>query len=148
VSSIVLSPSSRRSTSGRTPSNLSPLRSDPIYFPAYNATLSGNRDPLPYTSPTPLSNVTGTFSVYFTSTNTSVANDACSALPSSTPDLSNSVVVVQRGTCDFTVKIKNVAAKGAYVCAATSFLPPLPDARHLLSTLVVRRSSSTTALGR
>ncbi|GAA5967711.1 hypothetical protein JCM11641_005742 [Rhodosporidiobolus odoratus] len=87
---------------------------DPLYYPAYNATLLG-RDPLPYTSPTPLSNLTGSYGLYFTSPNTSVKNDACTKLPASTPDLSNRVVVVQRGTCDFNVKLANIAAAGGKI---------------------------------
>ncbi|GAA5924678.1 hypothetical protein JCM10213_000413 [Rhodosporidiobolus nylandii] len=88
---------------------------DTLYYPAYNATLSGGADPLPYTSPTPLNNLTGTYPLYFVSTNSSTTNDACSALPASTPDLSNSVVVVQRGGCDFVVKQRNVAAAGGKI---------------------------------
>jgi hypothetical protein len=97
----------------RAQTHSSSSHSDPTFYPVYNATLNDNRDPIPYTSPTPLSNITGTLSVYFTSTNSSRSGDACTALPASTPDLSNSVVVISRGGCDFTIKIKNAAAAGA-----------------------------------
>ncbi|GAA5857730.1 hypothetical protein JCM1840_000887 [Sporobolomyces johnsonii] len=83
------------------------------YYPAYSAPMLGH-PPMPYMSPTPF-NLTDDYVVYFTSTNTSVTNDACTALPSSTPDLSNKVVIVQRGTCDFVVKQANVAAAGGKV---------------------------------
>ncbi|GAA5984107.1 hypothetical protein JCM10908_006053 [Rhodotorula pacifica] len=88
---------------------------DPKTLPAYQALLTGGGSSLlPYSSPAPLT-PTGTYRVYFTSTNSGVANDACSALPASTPDLSNMVVVVKRGTCDFTVKLANVAKAGGKI---------------------------------
>ncbi|CEQ43168.1 SPOSA6832_05076, partial [Sporobolomyces salmonicolor] len=86
---------------------------DVEYYPAYSAPILGH-PPMPYMSPMPF-NLTDDYFVYFTSTNTSVPNDACDPLPSSTPDLSNKVVIVQRGTCDFTVKQANVAAAGGTV---------------------------------
>lgn len=48
-----------------------------------------------------------------TSLDTTVANDACSPLPDSTPDLSGKVVLVRRGTCLFVDKAANLVAKGA-----------------------------------
>ncbi|SPO23644.1 related to subtilisin-like serine protease [Ustilago trichophora] len=51
--------------------------------------------------------------VYPTSSSLTVTDDACSPLPDSTPDLSNKVVLVGRGTCLFATKFANVAAKGA-----------------------------------
>jgi hypothetical protein len=51
--------------------------------------------------------------VYATSNSTTVADDACNALPASTPDLANKVVIVRRGTCSFVQKLTNIAAKGA-----------------------------------
>ncbi|GAA5865737.1 hypothetical protein JCM8547_002761 [Rhodosporidiobolus lusitaniae] len=85
---------------------------DTTYYPAFNAVLNGGRDPIPYTSPTPL-NLTGSYGVYFTSTNTSISNDGCSDFSDSAPNLSNTIVVIERGTCDFAVKIANAAAAGA-----------------------------------
>ncbi|GAA6041120.1 hypothetical protein JCM8097_004125 [Rhodosporidiobolus ruineniae] len=87
---------------------------DTTWLPAYNATLSGGFAPLPYIAPAPLSNLTGTYDLYFTSTTLSATNDACTALPS-TLDLSNSVVIVARGGCDFTVKYANLGKAGAKV---------------------------------
>ncbi|GEM09984.1 subtilisin-like protease [Rhodotorula toruloides] len=86
---------------------------DPTYLPAYYAYLT-KRGPVPYISPKPF-NLPKNYLLYFTSTNTSVTNDACNPLPASTPDLSNRVVVVQRGTCGFTVKQQNVAAAGGKI---------------------------------
>ncbi|KAF8465937.1 peptidase S8/S53 domain-containing protein [Kalaharituber pfeilii] len=51
--------------------------------------------------------------VYATSNDTAVLADACEPLPDNTPDLSDKLVLVRRGTCTFDVKEKNVAAKGA-----------------------------------
>lgn len=44
---------------------------------------------------------------------TSVEDDGCAAYPDDTPDLSEYVVLVRRGTCSFVEKAKNAAAKGA-----------------------------------
>lgn len=41
-----------------------------------------------------------------------VDNDACSPLPSDTPDLSNNIILVRRGGCTYATKVKNVASKG------------------------------------
>jgi hypothetical protein len=46
------------------------------------------------------------YRVYFTSTTSSVTDDACDPLPDSTPDLSSMVTVVRRGTCTFVVKVR------------------------------------------
>ncbi|KAG5998265.1 hypothetical protein E4U54_002226 [Claviceps lovelessii] len=42
-----------------------------------------------------------------------VVDDGCSPFPANTPDLSNVIVLVRRGTCTFSQKAKNAAAKGA-----------------------------------
>ncbi|GAA6050305.1 hypothetical protein JCM3770_002954 [Rhodotorula araucariae] len=86
---------------------------DPIYWVAYYANIRG-KPPVPYMSPQPF-NLPLSYVLYFTSTDPAVADDACSALPSSTPNLSIRAVVVRRGGCDFTVKLANVAAAGAKV---------------------------------
>ncbi|ORY84131.1 peptidase S8/S53 domain-containing protein [Leucosporidium creatinivorum] len=83
------------------------------YLPTYQANLL-NRDPIAYMSPKPL-NAPGAYNIYFTSTDSSITNDACSPLPSSTPDLSTRAVVVQRGTCTFDTKYANVVAAGGKV---------------------------------
>jgi hypothetical protein len=68
--------------------------------------------PIAYNSLTPLP-INGTHPVYATSNSTTVADDACSPLPASTPDLANYVVLIRRGTCTFATKLGNAAAKGA-----------------------------------
>lgn len=45
-------------------------------------------------------------------TNTPTANDGCSPLPTSTPDLSGKIVLVMRGGCNFSVKQQNILDKG------------------------------------
>ena len=71
------------------------------------------KDTLTYLTGTPFSfDGSSTLEVYATSTNLNVADDACAPLPDSTPDLSNKVVVVGRGTCPFATKFQNVFAKG------------------------------------
>lgn len=71
--------------------------------------------PQPYLSDGSLNalNVTGEFPLYAVSTDTTVTDDACNALPDSTPDLSKFVTLIRRGTCNFTQKLANAAAKGA-----------------------------------
>ncbi|BGP48624.1 hypothetical protein JCM10450v2_004500 [Rhodotorula kratochvilovae] len=86
---------------------------DPLYWVAYYANVRG-KPPVPYMSPQPF-NLPNDYILYFTSTDPAVTNDACSPLPSSTPNLAGRVVVVRRGTCDFSVKLANVAAAGAKV---------------------------------
>ncbi|KAK8137945.1 hypothetical protein PG984_001325 [Apiospora sp. TS-2023a] len=44
---------------------------------------------------------------------TTVVDDACKPYPSDTPRLENVIPLVKRGTCNFTQKIKNLAALGA-----------------------------------
>lgn len=81
-------------------------------MPAYQALLTGGGSGLiPYTSPAPLVFPSAS-RIYFTSTDPNVPNDACSPLPASTPNLSDKVVIVRRGTCDFTVKLANVGKAG------------------------------------
>ncbi|PLW43205.1 hypothetical protein PCANC_06989 [Puccinia coronata f. sp. avenae] len=66
---------------------------------------------VPYRSAIPFP--TGSFPVYFTSNSTQTQDDACKPLPSSTPDLSNHIVVIRRGTCYFETKAGQAHAKGA-----------------------------------
>ena len=73
---------------------------------------NASRDSIVYDSVFPLP-INGTLPLYATSLDTTVADDACSALPDSTPDLSGSVVLIRRGTCTFVTKLANAAAKGA-----------------------------------
>jgi len=54
-----------------------------------------------------------TLEAYATSTDLNIKNDGCDPLPDSTPDLSNKIVLIRRGSCVFTQKAANAAAKGA-----------------------------------
>ncbi|KAF5845537.1 hypothetical protein GGP41_003128 [Bipolaris sorokiniana] len=45
--------------------------------------------------------------------NTNETDQACNPLPDTTPDLSEKVVLIRRGTCFFDDKITNAAARGA-----------------------------------
>ena len=53
--------------------------------------------------------------VYATSKDSSVIDDACVELPASTPNLSGYVTLIRRGTCSFSIQIKNANAKGAKI---------------------------------
>lgn len=59
----------------------------------------------------PFGNVT--LPLWAVSNTTTVVDDACSALPADTPDLSGYIVLIRRGTCTFATKANNVAAYGA-----------------------------------
>lgn len=76
------------------------------------AILSNGHAPVVYYSLTPL-RIPGSLPIYALSTDTTVANDGCDPLPDSTPDLSGYVVLIRRGSCTFTQKVTNAAAKGA-----------------------------------
>ncbi|KAG8754498.1 hypothetical protein FRC11_006619, partial [Ceratobasidium sp. 423] len=51
--------------------------------------------------------------IYAISQDPTVADDACNPLPDSTPDLSDFVVLIRRGSCTFVQKVTNAAAKSA-----------------------------------
>ncbi|KIP04605.1 hypothetical protein PHLGIDRAFT_492880 [Phlebiopsis gigantea 11061_1 CR5-6] len=88
---------------------------DNTVIPLQNATVHGvQHDPITYFDALPLP-ITETLPVFATSTNTTVADDACDPLPDSTPDLSKFIVIVRRGTCTFVQKLTNIAAKGGNV---------------------------------
>ncbi|KAL7276750.1 hypothetical protein RUND412_000248 [Rhizina undulata] len=55
----------------------------------------------------------GSVPVYATSSDNTIANDACDPLPANTPNLSRYLVLIRRGGCAFSVKEANVAAAGA-----------------------------------
>lgn len=44
---------------------------------------------------------------------TTIPNDGCDPFPANTPDLSKYIVLIRRGTCPFSQKVTNAAAKGA-----------------------------------
>ncbi|KAM0452776.1 hypothetical protein ACHAO4_005195 [Trichoderma viride] len=50
--------------------------------------------------------------VYALTLDTTIADDGCSPLPDNTPDLSDHIVLVRRGSCTFVQKAQNIAAKG------------------------------------
>ncbi|QRW07894.1 pyrolysin [Ceratobasidium sp. AG-Ba] len=77
-----------------------------------NATTSNGRH-ITYSSFFPFNGTS--LPIYATSTNTSIVDDACDPLPSSTPNLANYLVVMRRGTCDNTQKLANAAAFGAKI---------------------------------
>ena len=54
--------------------------------------------PIVYSSLVPLP-VNGAFPIYATSNDTTIIDDACNALPDSTPNLSSFLVIIRRGTC-------------------------------------------------
>ncbi|OCH84198.1 subtilisin-like protease [Obba rivulosa] len=88
---------------------------DNIVIPLQNVTVHGVvHDPITYFSTFPLV-VNGTLPIFATSTDTTVVDDACDPLPDDTPDLSQFVVIVRRGTCTFVQKLTNVAAFGGNI---------------------------------
>jgi len=58
-------------------------------------------------------NLSGEYPIYITANSTDDPEDACDDLPKHTPNLTNYIVLVRRGTCLFSEKAANVAAKGA-----------------------------------
>ncbi|CAH7666967.1 peptidase S8/S53 domain-containing protein [Phakopsora pachyrhizi] len=54
-----------------------------------------------------------TFPVFMTPNSDTTEEDACKPFPADTPDLSKYMVVIKRGTCLFSEKVKNAKAKGA-----------------------------------
>ncbi|KAI1795577.1 subtilisin-like protease [Ganoderma leucocontextum] len=88
---------------------------DNTIIPLQNLTVQGvTHDPITYFSALPLA-VKDTLPLYATSKDATIVDDACNPLPDTTPDLSKYVVLVRRGSCAFTQKLGNVAAKGAKV---------------------------------
>ncbi|EJD50690.1 subtilisin-like protein [Auricularia subglabra TFB-10046 SS5] len=74
--------------------------------------------PIPYItdgglSPIPVGDIA--LPLYALSKDSSIVDDGCNPLPASTPDLSGYVTLVRRGTCNFTVKLANIAAKGGKI---------------------------------
>jgi hypothetical protein len=70
-------------------------------IPLQSVLVSGvQHDPITYYSNKPLP-TTGSFPIYATSKDTTIVDDACDPLPSTTPDLSKFVTIVRRGACPF-----------------------------------------------
>lgn len=87
--------------------------------------LSNGHSPIPYYSLEPL-DVSGSLPLYAISKDTTVEDDACSALPGSTPDLSKYVVLIRRGGCAFVDKAANAMAHGAkYVLFYNNVVEPI-----------------------
>ncbi len=86
-------------------------------------------DPITYFDTFPLP-VKGTLPVFATSNSTAVPDDACSPLLETTPDLSNKVVLIRRGTCAFADKLTNAAAKGAKVVVIYECVHPVQSMRN------------------
>ncbi|KAI0049852.1 subtilisin-like protease [Auriscalpium vulgare] len=92
---------------------ISVASTDNTYLELQTASVQGvQHDPIPYYLLWSLG-IPGEFPIYATSTNISVADDACAPLPDSTPDLSNYVTIVRAGSCSFYWKAEQLAAKGA-----------------------------------
>ncbi|PLW33336.1 hypothetical protein PCASD_17993 [Puccinia coronata f. sp. avenae] len=75
-------------------------------------------------------NLSGEYPIYLTANSTDDPKDACDELPKHTPNLTDYIVLLRQGTCQFFIKVHNVAAKGAkhiiFYMNSTSVLP-LPD---------------------
>ncbi|KEP49742.1 minor extracellular protease vpr protein [Rhizoctonia solani 123E] len=76
-----------------------------------NAIVSNGRK-IPYPEFMPLP-IPGVHSIYATSNDPTTVDDACNPLPSDTPDLSDKLVLIHRGTCKYWIKFDNAAAYGA-----------------------------------
>ncbi|PPQ89471.1 hypothetical protein CVT25_011997 [Psilocybe cyanescens] len=88
---------------------------DNTIIPLQNATVHGvTHDPITYFASLPFP-IEGVLPVYATSNDTTIADDACDPLPDSTPDLSDKVVIIRRGSCNFVQKLDHIFAKGARV---------------------------------
>ncbi|KAJ7282918.1 subtilisin-like protease [Mycena rebaudengoi] len=92
---------------------ISVASSDNTAIPLQTFTVDGaTHDPILYYATFPLP-ITETLPLYATSNDSTIVDDACNPLPESTPDLSDKIVLVRRGTCAFTDKIANIQAHGA-----------------------------------
>ena len=81
-------------------------------IPVQQAIVGGvQHAPIVYSSALPLP-VKGAFPVYATSNDTTKIDDACDALPHSTPNLSPYVVIIRRGTCTFVSQVGGRTALG------------------------------------
>ncbi|OAA50286.1 subtilisin-like serine protease PR1C [Metarhizium rileyi] len=54
-----------------------------------------------------------TLPVWASSLDPTVPNDGCDPFPANTPDLSKNIVLIRRGSCNFSQKVNNAVAKGA-----------------------------------
>jgi hypothetical protein len=71
-----------------------------------------------------LQTLTGTYETWAISLG---ANNACSPLPNTTPDLSTKLVLVHPGGCFYSQKMQNAAARGGQTFVAESDASTLPQ---------------------
>ncbi|KAE8215444.1 hypothetical protein CF327_g1271 [Tilletia walkeri] len=81
--------------------------------------------------------------LYATSKDPNVMDDGCAPLPSSTPDLTNYVAVIARGTCTFVTKFTNAYNAGAryvfiYNSPASITYLPTPEQSDLQVAMLTR----------
>lgn len=74
---------------------------------------NGTEESFGYTPGQPSAWAGVTLPLWSVNFNTADPANACTALPADTPDLSEYIVLVRRGSCTFVQKLQNVAAKGA-----------------------------------
>jgi hypothetical protein len=91
---------------------------DNLVAPALLTTASyavdgGSSQSFGYTPGTPARWGGVTLPLWAVNFDTSDPANGCEAFPASTPDLSGYIVLIRRGTCNFTVKIANAVKKGA-----------------------------------
>jgi hypothetical protein len=77
------------------------------------STQNGTEEPFGYTPGQPAAWAGVTLPLWSVNYDTADPANACTALPADTPDLSEYIVLVRRGSCTFVQKLANVAAKGA-----------------------------------
>ena len=83
-----------------------------VVIPVQRATVGGvQHAPIVYSSLVPLP-VNGALKIYATSKDTTIIDDACNALPNSTPNLSSYLVIIRRGTCTFVSQVGGCIAFG------------------------------------
>lgn len=102
------------SSPGNAISAISVASLDNTVIQLQNATVHGvTHDPITYFDTFPFP-VNATLPVFVTNTDTTVVDDACDPLPDSTPDLTNFLVIVRRGTCTFVSLLSSVLTLWAY----------------------------------
>lgn len=80
---------------------------------SYTIESNGTEESFGYTPGTPAAWANVTLPLWSVNYDTTDPANACTALPADTPDLSEYIVLVRRGSCTFVQKLQNVAAKGA-----------------------------------
>lgn len=80
---------------------------------SYTVESNGTEESFGFTAGSPRNWAGVTLPLWSVNYDTTDPANACTALPADTPDLSEYIVLVRRGTCTFVQKLANVAAKGA-----------------------------------